>query len=123
MKFILKKHDVPVSAIPCMAFQKRKEIVEKQIREHNQAKQLAKSSSSWSNLAKCPISNAKSNPVVESMSAPNLGDSKVVGTEANVSGEKSALTTPDLSKVVVSIQSNEEKQNENNLSNLLINLK
>jgi len=33
-----RKHDIPISAIPCMAYRRRKEAVEKQIKEHNQAK-------------------------------------------------------------------------------------
>lgn len=33
-----RKHDIPVSAVPCLAYQRRKEAIERQIREHQEAK-------------------------------------------------------------------------------------
>jgi hypothetical protein len=109
-----------MSAIPCLAFQKRKEVVEKQIREHNQAKQSARASGSNTSISKCPIQHLNKpvdcNESNQDTSNPTESVSK---TDINKSEQhEKTLEALDLNKkVVVSIQTNEEKQNENLLSN------
>lgn len=93
-----------MSSIPCMAFQKRKEKIETQMREHQEARQMAKKTNSSTNLAqsKCPMSGIKQE---EQEPVP-------VKTEE----AKDNCVELNNKKVVVSIQSSEDKQNENNLS-------
>jgi hypothetical protein len=81
-----KKHDVPVSTIPCLAYQKRKETIERQIREH----QLTKAS--------------KPTEVADNLAAKDTGQ---------CSGEPIPMQDKQNQKYVVSIQSNEEKSKEN----------
>ena len=85
-----------------MAYKRRKEIVESQIKEHNLSK--VKAQSEAKSLKKCPMSidstedeTPKSNETIPSTNEPKNTDGK---------------------KIVVSIQSNEEKTKENTMSNL-----
>ncbi len=86
-----RKHDIPISAIPCLAYRRRKDEVEKQIKEHNLAKAQAAAAS------RCPMSvNA---------------ESQVDKTENGQRGAE--VKKIDNKKVVVSIQTDEEKSKEN----------
>lgn len=84
-----RKHDIPVSAIPCMAYQRRKEIIEKQMREHQEAK-------------KCPFGG---------------GGSKTTGAggpnQTSGGSQKTTPTNSNNKRVTVSITTNEEKAREN----------
>lgn len=46
-----RKHDIPASAIPCLAYQRRKEAVENQIREHQETKRCPMTSSNQTSTA------------------------------------------------------------------------
>lgn len=95
-----------------MAYKKRKELVESQIKEHNLAKVKEKSDAKASkdkSLNKCPMS------VDESASQIEHQEPQEPKPTESTSGE---LKKPDGKKVVVSIQSNEEKNKENTMSNL-----
>lgn len=94
-----RKHDIPISSIPCMAYKRRKEIVENQIKEHNQAKIQAQSKGA----AKCPVTN---NGAVKNTTETNNNSEN-----NNDKGAKSSKQ--DNKKIVVSIQTNEEKSKEN----------
>lgn len=99
-EYSARKHDIPIGSIPCMAYKKRKEAVESQMKEHKLAKQQAAA-----NASKCPFS-------VEGVVANENGESNVV-EDGNGCSNKGA----DISKkVVVSIQTNEDKSKENLLS-------
>lgn len=88
-----RKHEIPISSIPCMAYQRRKETVEKQIKEHNQSKLNAAQT-------KCPFA------------ATNQAEQTI---------ESNPTEAKDLKgkKVTVSIQTNEEKSKENLLCKLI----
>lgn len=108
-----RKHDIPISAIPCMAYRKRKEAVEKQIREHNQAKQANV------NLAKCPFTNKPNDQI--SSNSENIKQENISSalSEKNVASNEQSPADPLVKsnkKVVVSIQTNEEKSKENMIS-------
>ena len=92
-----------MSSIPCMAYRKRKEAVEKQIKEHNESK-LIKASE-----AKCPFGAGAAESVLK-----NETDEQ--NNAANVSNAGDLKDFKLNKKVVVSIQTNEEKLKENVLS-------
>jgi microprocessor complex subunit DGCR8 len=120
-KRFFKKHDIPMSSIPCLAYRRRKETVEKQIKEHNQAKQQAAIGSN----GKCPFS---SNGDVNNLTKANEPSPSSSNNAATTSSSNNAepITQPTTAspaaqkskdfkankKVVVSIQTNEEKQKE-----------
>jgi len=93
-----RKHDIPISSIPCLAYKKRKETVENQIKEHNQAKL------NTANKSKCPFSEQKSSSLPE-----------------NTNQTETSNDPKSNKKVVVSIQTNEEKSKENLLGKLVLN--
>jgi len=101
---IARKHDIPISSIPCMAYKRRKEIVEKQIKEHNQAKLHG----SQSVPNKCPFSGKKmpENPAESVNDANKEPDDSL--SNANKPNKK----------VTVTIQTNEEKLKENLLGSI-----
>lgn len=85
-----------MSSIPCLAYQKRKEAVEKQIKEHKEAK--------LSN--KCPFSTGQSNAQTEEQTNSNENNADTTLKDLKLTNKK----------ITVSITSNEEKLKENNLS-------
>ena len=101
-----RKHDIPISSIPCMAYKRRKEIVEKQIKEHNQAKLNA----SPSVPNKCPFSSKK-----VSENPAEIGNDAIKETDASASNENKSTSNDNKpnKKVTVTIQTNEEKIKEN----------
>ena len=94
-----------MSSIPCMAYRKRKETVEKQIKEHNESK-LNKASE-----AKCPFGAGASAP--ESVPKNETDEQNNAANASNAGDLKDYILNK---KVVVSIQTNEEKLKENVLS-------
>ncbi len=88
----MKKHDIPISGIPCLAYQKRKETIERQIKEHQ--------------LTKTP----KSNENVQE------GNNSLAQNSNQCDDEMNPLQDKLNKKYVVSIQSNEEKSKENVLA-------
>ena len=98
-----RKHDIPISSIPCLAYKKRKETVENQIKEHNQAK-LNTTKENTANKSKCPFSEQKSTSLPE-----------------NTNQTETSNDPKSNKKVVVSIQTNEEKSKENLLGKLVLN--
>jgi hypothetical protein len=105
-----KKHEIPLSAVPCLAYRRRKEDVERQIREHNAAKQAA---------SRCPITGIGNEN--ESSSA----SSTALATKAASASEKTDTKINSLEpnkKFTVSIQSNSEKQKESLLSKRFLHL-
>lgn len=96
-----RKHDIPISSIPCLAYKKRKETVENQIKEHNQAK-LNTAKENTANKSKCPFSEQKSSSLPE-----------------NTNQTETSNDPKSNKKVVVSIQTNEEKSKENLLGKLV----
>jgi len=97
-----RKHNIPISSIPCLAYKKRKETVENQIKEHNQAK-LNTIIEHAANKSKCPFSEEKSTDQQDNNQPEASNDSKLN------------------KKVVVSIQTNEEKSKENLLGKSNLN--
>ena len=91
-----------------MAYRRRKEMVEAQIREHNLAKSEQKN-------GKCPmvVQAAK-----ESTGNATNEDGSVVKSENNSEAKcpENKIVDKNNKKVVVSIQTNEEKSKENILS-------
>jgi hypothetical protein len=99
-----------------MAFKNRKETIENQIREHNLAKQMSKQS----NPAKCPISH-NSNQAEDTQEKTSASISNTDLSKSDAMNSSQNFVELNINKkVVVSIQTNEEKQKENNLSRNLI---
>lgn len=93
-----------MSSIPCLAYRRRKEAVEKQMKEHTQAKLQA--------TGKCPFTGA-STP--ETTTTPDANTNQTTSTEASKDFKANNK------KVVVSIQTNEEKLKETILTPEQIN--
>jgi hypothetical protein len=102
-----------MSSIPCLAYKRRKEAVEKQIKEHNQAKQQASS-------GKCPFmsggdTNSSKTVTNESVPSSTLDPPASDPNLLPKTETPSSQTSKDFKtnkKVVVSIQTNEEKLKE-----------
>ena len=104
-----------MSSIPCLAYRRRKETVEKQIKEHNQNKTQANGKCPFSGAAKTsgstpstPVKSAAGG-AAETMTAPIVDNTlQSPSTSNNENGKDLKLNK----KVVVSIQTNEEKLKE-----------
>ncbi len=96
-----RKHEIPISAIPCLAYKRRKEQVDNQIKEHNLAKAQATAAD------KCPMAGG-----VSSQATVEFQTYKEASDENN--GEKE-VKKGDNKKIIVSIQTDEEKSKENNI--------
>lgn len=101
-----RKHDIPASAIPCLAYRRRKEAVERQIREHNEAKRCSYTASQTTTTATAATS--RTNEVEVS------GDSQQQ-SQTQLAQQAQQAPTPN-KRVTVSITTNEEKARENMLS-------
>jgi hypothetical protein len=92
------------------------------MREHTQAKQLSRLSNLNPAGAKCPMSNDSkqtseaTTTVNETETETPEPSSQVESGGEKVSEDKTAQALNMNKKVVVSIQTNEDKQNENHLS-------
>ena len=108
-----------------MAYKRRKQIVEAQIREHNLAKAELK------NNRICPMVNSSASRVISTQDNPMQETTDKVASEKNtiaanepaetVKNETDKVATPVVvnknnKKIVVSIQTNEEKSKENIMS-------
>ena len=93
-----------------MAFQKRKETIEKQIKEHQLARQAAKQN-------KCPINHLKTEAKdLKTENQEKIEDCAPKESSSNTSQTSANSAINPNKKFVVSIQTNEEKQKEMNLS-------
>ena len=102
-----------MSAIPCLAYRRRKEAVEKQIKEHQHSKMQSSKEGGKSGEAKptCPFAPKQNNQTNEEPNKAHTGNEE----------KKTAFEMPSLKsnqKVVVSIQTTEEKAKENMIRNL-----
>jgi hypothetical protein len=104
-----------------LAYKRRKEAVEQQIKEHNQAKQMAHKKPHPNSTNNVSNENQASNNSMESNKCPfipteNNMDSVAKPTTNEISNETPLNQLKSNKKVVVSIQTNEEKAKENILS-------
>jgi hypothetical protein len=104
-----------------LAYRRRKETVEQQIKEHNQAKQMAHKKPQqnvYNNINKNDENQASSEPnKCPFKSSENNLDSCAIKSSTNEANSETPLNQMKPNKkVVVSIQTNEEKAKENILS-------
>ena len=118
-----------MSAVPCLAYRRRKEAVERQIKEHQQAKYAAKcpfaskaaaatatavAKDSTQTSADTATSAATAMATVPVSEAPSTSSTEEKQQQQQQSQQ--AVSKAAGKKVVVSIQTNEEKMQENMLS-------
>jgi hypothetical protein len=95
-----------------MAYKRRKEIVEKQLKEHNQLKNQNKRINTTNSS-----NQVEPETVTAEKSAPKCPFAVAINSESiNTENKASNQNKKEDKKIVVSIQSNEEKQKESVLS-------